>query len=423
MLPRQLLPTIAVAAVTAAGPVPAHSQRADTVVRIQPSPRHPGTATIVPDISIGAADGADEYLFGDIAEIAVAKDGTIYVFDRQVPALRQYDATGKYVRTLGRSGSGPGEYRTGGGLAVHPDGRVLLWDTGNWRINVYTPAGANLPAWTTPSGSSGSMSLSTSRSLLVDSAGLVYVRRDAFFLRDPSARRVFWIRLHADGRLRDTIPSPSFAANAPGLTATNSAGNATVSAGVPFSAQPIVAMSPLGFFVTAMPVQYAFEILRPGAPVTSVRRPVQPAAVSDRERDSARKAVEERMRKTDPIWTWSGPAVPRTRPAFENVLIGSDGRIWLAIVPENSRRVGSVSGGVGLGGGRVGAPGPARSPGQPEKPRAALYDVFEPDGAYLGRIEIPPRISTVVRRGDYVWGVEYDEDDIPHVKRYRIVWR
>jgi hypothetical protein len=49
--------------------------------------------------------------------------------------------------------------------------------------------------------------------------------------------------------------------------------------------------------------------------------------------------------------------------------------------------------------------------------------VFEPDGTWLGQVEIPPRVSTMVRRGDLVWGVGYDEDDVATVRRYRIVWR
>jgi len=59
----------------------------------------------------------------------------------------------------------------------------------------------------------------------------------------------------------------------------------------------------------------------------------------------------------------------------------------------------------------------------PPTPRPALYDVFEPNGAYVGQVEVPPRVSTVVRRGDYVWGVEFDDDDVQRVVRFRIVWR
>jgi hypothetical protein len=52
-----------------------------------------------------------------------------------------------------------------------------------------------------------------------------------------------------------------------------------------------------------------------------------------------------------------------------------------------------------------------------------LYDVFEPSGAYLGRVEIPPRMVLGALRGDQVWGVAYNEDDVAFLKRYRINWR
>jgi hypothetical protein len=97
--------------------------------------------TLVSEVSIGELEGADEYTFGAINEVEVADDGRIYVFDRQVPALREFDAAGKYVRTLGRKGGGPGEYEAANGVGVHRDGRVVLWNPGNASINVYAPDG------------------------------------------------------------------------------------------------------------------------------------------------------------------------------------------------------------------------------------------------------------------------------------------
>jgi hypothetical protein len=104
--------------------------------------------------------------------------------------------------------------------------------------------------------------------------------------------------------------------------------------------------------------------------------------------------------------------------------VGLDGRIWVPLVPEVTPNVGSVNGpgGVGIGRGAPRPPAPSRRPSE-AKPRPALYEVFEPDGTYLGQVQVPPRVSTVVRRGDYVWGVAYGEDDVASVKRYRIVWK
>jgi hypothetical protein len=73
-----------------------------------------------------------------------------------------------------------------------------------------------------------------------------------------------------------------------------------------------------------------------------------------------------------------------------------------------------------------GAPAPSgrrssRAPDAPP-PQPALYDVFEPDGRFLGQVRIPPKVTTVLRRGDHIWAVQLDEDDVPRIKRYRINW-
>lgn len=155
-------------------PVEMVAQQADTLVKNVPRPLHEGVANLVREVRFGVADGAEEYLFGNVTEMAVDSDGSMYVYDAQVPALRKYDANGRFLRTFGRGGQGPGEYRSAGGLAILPDGRVLLWDSGNWRFNVYSRDGDVLPSWPTPSGATGA-SLGTSRALMVDTAGRIHV--------------------------------------------------------------------------------------------------------------------------------------------------------------------------------------------------------------------------------------------------------
>ena len=71
---------------------------------------------------------------------------------------------------------------------------------------------------------------------------------------------------------------------------------------------------------------------------------------------------------------------------------------------------------------------PDRSPGTPKGPpppvkfraKEKQWDVFEPDGRYLGRIRGPRELTLFVRRGNTVWGVVRDEDDVPGVVRMRI---
>lgn len=410
------------AALCAALHSPVIAQGTDTVVKNATRPIHSGLATLAREVRIGSLDGADEYVLGDVSEIAVGRDGAMYVYDRQVPALRKYDAAGKFVKQFGRKGQGPGEYLNAGGLAVLPDGRVLLWDTGNWRVNVYAADGAIQPSWSTLSGSGGNVTMSTGRALMVDTASRIYIKR-RLFARVGESRTV-WIRYRANGSPIDTIDLPAFSYAPAQLQATSASGNASSTAPVPFWPVPQSAMSPLGYLVTGVPDRYAFEIHSQGPrSVVSVRRNVQPPSLTSHERDSARTALTERMGRTQPGWSWNGPDIPKVKPFYAGLSVGEDGRIWLPIIPEVTPVVGSVSS-MGAGMGRVGR-GPPRSADSRSSgtPRPALFDVFETDGTYLGQVRIPPRVSTVVRRGDYVWGVEFDEDDVQRVVRFRIVWK
>ena len=391
--------------------------RADTVVRMVAEPVHRGVATLVEELSIGVADGAEEYMLGEVADLALAPDGSLYVFDRQVPVIRHYDAQGKFLRNVGRSGQGPGEYRSSSGIAVTRDGRLLLWDTVNWRINVYSAGGDFVEQWTTPSGMSGGGTAGYSRALLVDTAGLVVTRKTILNIRDIANRPTIWIRYRPDGTLVDTLFPPPWPDPDEPLVAT--ARGARISVAVPFSPTRWLALSPLGYFVAGFPSRYSFEVHRPGQPVLSVRRDARPEPVPRSERAAERNRVEERMRRTDPAWSWNGPDIPTTKPLYDGLVVGLDGRVWVAVIPEVSPRVGNSSGGSG-----VGRPSGVRPPVPTtrESPRPALYDVFEPDGRYVGQVRIPAKVSTVLRRGGHIWGIAFDEDDVPRIKRYRIEW-
>ena len=51
------------------------------------------------------------------------------------------------------------------------------------------------------------------------------------------------------------------------------------------------------------------------------------------------------------------------------------------------------------------------------------YDIFEPDGSYLGDVAAPDGFSTFpapVFRGEQVWAVTEDEQGVERVVRYRI---
>ncbi|HYL51987.1 MAG TPA: peptidyl-alpha-hydroxyglycine alpha-amidating lyase family protein [Acidimicrobiia bacterium] len=80
--------------------------------------------------------------------LAVAPSGDLYVSDGYGNArVHQFSAEGKLIRSWGEPGTAPGQFKISHGICVLADGRVLVCDRENDRIQVFSPDGAYLKEW------------------------------------------------------------------------------------------------------------------------------------------------------------------------------------------------------------------------------------------------------------------------------------
>jgi hypothetical protein len=380
-----------------------------------------GLHTLVEEVTIGELDAAEaEYSFGGINELEVAEDGRIYVFDRQVPALREYDPAGKYVRTVGRKGKGPGEYEQANGVAVHRDGRVVLWDASSARINVYRPDGTFIASWPLPGGGG----FFTNSALFVDTAGNTYARtRIADPPRENAAAGatmfgttglVQWDR---NGNVVDSLTPPAPTIETQSLVASREGGFSVYT--LPFSARHSWVWSPLGYFVSARTDRYAVTLSPVNGQPRRIERTVDPVPVTSDERADHEERATASMRRTDPSWRWSGPSIPGTKPPIASIVAADDGKIWVSVARHGERiPAGEGSPGPAV---RVGTVGDLPRLPEPRWRDPVVYDVFDPTGQYLGQVSVPPRTRFQTMRGDHVWGVRRDSLDVEQVVRFRVV--
>ena len=369
----------------------------------------PAEATLVEEVRIGTVEGRDEEMLGAVSGLAVTADGGILVYDRQVPALRRYAPDGTYVATLGGIGGGPGEYaHSDGGLAVLPDGRIVLRDPGNARFTLWNGDGGYDSEWL------GRGGFFTSTPLFVDTAGHVHttVIRNAGDGERPSPGSLWIVRLARiapDGTPVDTLDLPEYDWEAAVIVAQREGGTSMNT--VPFTPGFHWTLDSFGRFVAGVGSRYAVDIHRDDGTVLRLGRDVPAVRVAPDEKAAAEERATWSMRRMLETWRWNGPPIPDTKPVFRDIVAGADGRVWVQLstpgepVPDD------------------GSPrDPQRPP--PERYREpVVFDVYESDGRYVGTVRTPSGFLTnpkPVFRGEHVWAVVRDELDVNYVVRFRI---
>lgn len=93
--------------------------------------------------------GDDSIHFNQPTDIAVTKDGSLYVSDGyRNSRIKKYSANGKYLFEWGRKGSEPGEFKIPHGIALDRNENVYVADRENSRIQIFDSFGRFLTEWT-----------------------------------------------------------------------------------------------------------------------------------------------------------------------------------------------------------------------------------------------------------------------------------
>jgi sugar lactone lactonase YvrE len=95
--------------------------------------------------------GTDPDTFNQPSAVIVAPNGDIFVADghggNSNARIVKFTKEGKFIKTWGKKGSGPGEFDTPHTLAFDSKGRLYVGDRGNSRIQIFDQEGNFLEEW------------------------------------------------------------------------------------------------------------------------------------------------------------------------------------------------------------------------------------------------------------------------------------
>jgi hypothetical protein len=351
-------------------------------------------------LAIGDDESGPEYEFDAVLAVTGHADGHVVVVQRSGQQLRAFDANGKHLRAIGRSGDGPGEFRFVTAAGFLGD---TLWtlDAVLRRITFYGRDGKVLSSiQQTEGGTSSGRGPSyyfQPMALLANGGVIAYGGTDTEALVSGAVTRTPVVRTSRSGTVTDTLhwipvgrPPMVFKqgdrttyavqrlADGDGFTIIPSLNRVYV-----FQRRATAVGSRWTFGITAL-TDRGRVLWRRSFPYTPTPMPAERV-------DSAVERATEDLRKSGMAVTASQVRAQMYIPQFVSPFSGgateADGHLWLRR-EENSAR--------------------------------QDYWVFDATGRHVARVLAPAGAQLRSIQGNTAWGVERGDDDVPLIVKYRI---
>ncbi len=125
---------------------PAGRGRGHQVIKLSP------TGEVLLRLGTPGMPGNDERHFNAPSDVVVAPNGDIFVADGHGDDTNnrvvKFSRDGKFIKSWGRTGYAPGEFRTLHSIAIDGRGRLFVADRSNNRIQLFDQDGKYLSSWT-----------------------------------------------------------------------------------------------------------------------------------------------------------------------------------------------------------------------------------------------------------------------------------
>ena len=256
---------------------------------------------------VGSVTGEDWEQFGNVRALGFDGMGRLYVYDSQANRITVVGPGGEFLRAFGRSGEGPGEFRSADGFAVMRDGRVVMGDLGHRAYQIFDangdfermvrmapePGDVRLTALLADPGGEAVFSVVGAQNLRV---GMATTGRTIPHTSRPVERLI----LTGDVAVKDTVAEGWLP---PGGDRSGLPFGGQVNLGLPprrvLGPHILAGVLPDGYVAFSDSSAYAIKIARPGAGVRRIlKRPFQPIPVTRRvieaETERRIKRMEER---------------------------------------------------------------------------------------------------------------------------------
>lgn len=126
--------------------LPAGDPRAHQVIKFSP------TGEVLMVLGTPGVEGPANNQFTSPSDVVIGHNGDIFVADgHNVDGnnrVMKFSSDGTFIKSWGKTGYGPGEFRALHTIAIDNEGRVFVGDRSNSRIQIFTQDGEHVATWT-----------------------------------------------------------------------------------------------------------------------------------------------------------------------------------------------------------------------------------------------------------------------------------
>ena len=347
-----------------------------------------GKVRFIPVLTIDDTSMPEDIYFELVSDIKCDNAGHVYVCDVQANNIMKFDSFGRYLKTIGRQGQGPGEFNMPSKIAVTND-RLIVWDMRNRRLCAFTLDGEFIKSV------SLSMGNGMPQKMKALPNGDIVIELEKINITDLNKPQDCLLEIYSfDLGRKKTVYTQQVLRNK--FKILEGGGRNYVQ---PFS--PLVSwdITPGGEIVIGFPKAYEIEIYdRIKGKISSFTHSYEPVRVTDKDKEmyfaGGRMYSGEGVMKKDPAddsakyREW-----PKFKPAFMKILVDPEGNIL--VWPYLEKR----------------------------EEEWRVFHAFNPAGNFLGNVQVMGDIEIPGReilKDCSFWKQEYDEEGLVKIVKYRI---
>lgn len=326
---------------------------------------------------------SDEWMLSAVNQLAIDSDNNIIFIDRGAPHVYVLNSNGKLIQTIGNQGDGPGEFQMVGNLELINDNRFFVVDFIQRRISEFIRQDGK---WVykdvfnfgnSPALSIAQFYLLHNGNFLVNNA--ISITGNQIPEMDKiSYRKINFLITDSDGEiliesLLELMGFPLFLSQADG---------SFKAAVIPFMEQEVYTVSPSGYLYLANNLESI--IIKHNASLEQIQMfefEAQRFPVTSDDREEFLENHEGGFKNT------LRGLLPDVKPVISSMIVSDEDQLWVNIFGKEHNR---------------------------------SWIIFNSDSSIKGKIELPERTELKKIRGNLIYTVQLDEDDVPTIVVYEL---